>query len=125
MDTSTFTETIEKVSADSNNYKIIKTISTKWNGTPSSIRYLLLGYTAVTITCYTVYNYNDGKRALLSYREYQKNTGNKLHDIPDEWTAIKTKIKHIDNFISALFFPWSVTEKIIPSIILYLNPKKD
>ncbi len=99
--------------------KSIKTtIVTTWTNTPRGIRYLLLSYGIISIGCYAMYNYNDGTRALLNFRK----SGKTIYGPPDEWTAIKKGINYTDNFFSALFFPWSITEKIIPNIILYFNP---
>ncbi len=124
MADSTFTKTSSlQKTIQPDGYRIIETISTKWSDTPESTRYFLLIYCITTVSCYATYNYNDGKRALLKYRKAKQN-GEVINSPDGEWSSIKQGINHTDNLLSALFFPWTITEKIMPSVILYFNPAK-
>jgi len=108
------------VSPDGNtSYEKITQIKTYWNNMNPYFRKVIISYALISIGCYAAYNYNDGKNALIDYR-----LKNHLSSQMDEWNAIKRGINSTENFFSALFFPYSVAEKIMPSIILYLNPKK-
>ena len=82
------------------------------------VKRCLIGYGVIVLACYTVYNYTDGKNALISYR-----SKNSAAQPMEEWKAIRDGIHSYDNFWSSIFFPWSISEKIMPSIILRLNPK--
>jgi len=100
-------------------YEKITQIKTYWNNMNPYIKRAVIFYTTVSILCYGIYNYQDGKNALLETRRKFPNA------LPsEEWKAIKNGIHGFDNFFSAVFFPYSVAEKVMPSIILFLNPKK-
>jgi hypothetical protein len=109
----------ENISKDGETqYKTITNIKKYWNNTNPYLRKMIVGYVCVSICFYGVYNYNDGKRALINIR----NT-NPLATPKEEWDVIKKGIKTYDNFFSALFFPYSFVEKIIPNAVIMLNPK--
>lgn len=93
-------------------------IKTTWKNIPSPYRKFIIGYGIIVFTSYISYNYNDGRKALIDYRIKNSNTTSQK-----EWTAIKDGINSFSNFWEAIFFPFSISEKIMPTVILYLNPK--
>jgi hypothetical protein len=101
-------------------FRTIKIIHTYWNNMPSNFRRFMSLYVFISAVCYALYNYNDGKNALLNYRR-KRFSNNALSSI-DEWNAIKDGINSFDNFWNALFFPWSFFGKIMPFVVLLLNP---
>jgi hypothetical protein len=114
----TTTTTVKNVEGGTTYFERIKTINTYWRNMPPNFRRFFIGYGLVTAGCYGVYNYNDGKNALVDYRAKNGETTS-----TKEWKAIKDGIKSYDNFWDALFFPWSISGKIMPAIVLLLNPQ--
>ena len=119
----TTTTTVKNLEGGTTYFERIKTINTYWRNLPPNFKRLTIGYAALTAGCYAVYNYTDGKNALVDYRAKQKFSQNP-HSASSEWNAIKQGIRSYDNFWDALFFPWSISGKIMPSIVLILNPEK-
>ena len=99
-------------------YERIIHIKTYWNNMNPYIKKGIILYSIISIICYGIYNYQDGKRALLDIRNKTPNCSTS-----DEWKAIKNGINSCNNFFSAILFPYSITSKIMPTIILGLNPK--
>lgn len=103
-------------------FEKIKTINTYWRNMPPNFKRFTISYFAITSCCYAVYNYNDGKNSLIQYRNLQKTKyPNVVVSTTEEWNAIKKGINSYDNFWDALFFPITLSSKIMPSIILLLN----
>jgi hypothetical protein len=100
-------------------YEKITQIKTYWNNMNPYVKRGLILYGTVTFLCYGTYNYQDGKRALMDIRNK-----NPQCSPSEEWRAIRSGINSADNFFSALFFPYSVASKVMPSVILFMNPKK-
>jgi len=96
----------------------ITMIRSYWTNMNPRIKSFFIGYGLITTSCYTVYNYNDGSNALTEFRTKYP-TGTSIAEI----RAIRDGIKSYDNFWSALFFPLSISEKIMPNLVLALNPK--
>lgn len=76
-------------------------------------------------------SYNNSKRFLLSYRNQTfiqvfKGLGldNDIKKIKTEWDAVVfgAKYNFIDKLFNSLFWPYTLFEGIIPSIVLSLNP---
>ena len=86
------------------------------------VKKFFIGYTTVVGICYASYSYDDGKNALHEYRTRTKDEPYSPVIAAQEWKAIRPGIKSGDNFWSSIFFPWTVTEKIMPSLILFANP---
>jgi len=77
------------------------------------------GYVLISLFFYIFYNYRDAKNALIKFREKSPNS-----DIQLEINEMRYNIKYFDNFFSSIFFPFSVSRKIIPMIVIFFNPKK-
>lgn len=116
----TTTTTVKNGEGGTTYFERIKTINTYWRNMPPNFRRLTIGYAAVTTGCYAVYNYNDGKTSLLEHRE---RNGRETSAI-QEWNAIKQGIRSYDNFWDALFFPITLSGKIMPALVLFMNPVK-
>jgi hypothetical protein len=115
----TTTTTVKNLEGGGTYFERIKIINTYWRNMPPNFRRLAIGYGAVTAGCYAVYNYNDGKNSLIDHRAKNGDT-----NASKEWIAIKQGIKSYDNFWDALFFPWSISGKIMPALVLLMNPGK-
>jgi len=111
------TTTVKNLEGGGTYFERIKTINTYWHNMPPNFRRVFIGYSAITVGCYAVYNYNDGKNALIDFRIKNGDT-----NASKEWVAIKQGIRSYNNFWDALFFPWSIAGKIMPAIVLALNP---
>lgn len=113
-ETSETFETI--VTNDGSKIEIIKTM---YRNTPQGIKFSLAVYLLVSVGFYITYNYTDGANALKHYRS-TKNTV--TWDRSKELDVIRNSINYFTNFVDALLFPWSMSAKIIPNIILAFNP---
>lgn len=113
----TTTTTVKNLENGTTRFQRIETIRTYWRNMPPNFKLMFFAYGAVTAGCYAVYNYNDGKNALLDYRSRNTDTS-----ATKEWKAIRDGIRSFDNFWDALFFPVTLSSKIMPSVILLMNP---
>ncbi len=112
----TLTNTVSK--DGKTKYQNITQIKTYWrNMNPYTKRGLIL-YSFISIICFGTYNYQDGKQSLLTFRKFKSNC-----TPAEEIKAITNGINSCSNFFSALFFPYSIVSKIIPNIIVLINPK--
>jgi hypothetical protein len=115
-------ETIETVTVknlENGGFSKVKIIQRYWASTSPITRRFIIGYGIITIFCCTAYTYTDGKNALIKYRADHPSTST----VEGEWEAIKNNMNTAENFWSALFFPWSIAGKVMPSIVLLMNPK--
>jgi len=62
------TTTVKNLEGGGTYFERIKTINTYWHNMPPNFRRVFIGYSAITVGCYSVYNYNDGKNALIDFR---------------------------------------------------------
>ena len=116
---STESSKIEKIIQTRNNGSYsITTIKTYWSNMNPLLKKVFIGYGCIAVSCYTVYNYADGSRTLKNYR-----ITNPKSTPAEEWSAVRNGINSFDNFWSSLFFPWSITNKVMPAFILMTNPK--
>ncbi len=99
-------------------YEKITQIKTYWNNMNPYMKRGLICYSSLTFICYAIYSYQDGKQALFNIRNKNPSCSSS-----DEWKAIRFGIKSLDNFVSALFFPFSIASKVMPAVILFMNPK--
>lgn len=93
-------------------------IKTYWgNVNPYAKRGLFL-YCFISIILFGTYNYRDGKNALVKIRATKPQC-----IVSEEITAVKNGIDSFSNFFQSLIFPYSLGSRLIPSIIIYMNPK--
>jgi len=98
-----------------NSSETTTTIIKYWNNTSPFFKKCTLLYFSISVGFFFIYNYNDGKRELLNYRkqsDYKKD---------NEFYVTKRSINGFENFFSALFFPYSMFEKVIPGIVIMMN----
>lgn len=115
--------TSKKTLEDGSYHSRITKIRTYLSNMNPVVKKCLIGYGLISIGCYTVYNYNDGKNALKEYRLKSKDLNTKYVSDPEwEYKAVRNGINSYENFWSALFFPWSITRKIMPTIIILTHP---
>jgi hypothetical protein len=85
---------------------------------PPNLKRMFFAYTATATGLYALYNYNDGKNALFDYR------ASAITPSPaKEWAAIREGINYVSNFFDALFFPMTISNQVMPSLILWMNPR--
>lgn len=99
-------------------YESITQITTYWNNINPYYRKGILLYGISTIGICICYNYIDGKNALFKIRQEHPLASN-----AQEWKAVRDGINGFENFWEALFFPYTAFSKIMPSVVLALNPK--
>ena len=100
----------------------------KWSKM-STIQKLLLGsYGSSIIASFSFSTYHDGRDALIKRREERvKNTQKNIDNIAeDDWRAAKYGCTQNigSNFIESVFFPIMWTARVIPKLVLFLNPPK-
>jgi hypothetical protein len=93
-------------------------IKTYWENVNSYTKRGLLLYSFISIILFGTYNYRDGKNALMKIR-----TEKPQCTVSEEITAVKNGFNPVCNFFQSLFFPYSLGSRIVPSIIIYMNPK--
>jgi hypothetical protein len=78
------------------------------------------------LSCNLAYNYSDGVKALHEYRG--RNASGSMSDpnivYQQEWNAIRKGINSYENFWDALWFPFSVASKIMPTVIMAVHKKQ-
>lgn len=105
--------------------KHIEAIKYTWRCIPSEkrVKYVYFGIGAVV---YTQYNYSDARSALEKKRleltsgdpEYKKK-----YSYSEEWKYIHENIYYTQNLIDAVFFPLTVFQRVIPTLVISMNPK--
>ena len=113
----TITENIVTKDGKTSRESITK-ITTYWNNMNPHYKKGIIVYGMATIGIFMWYNYTDGKNALAKIRQEKP-----LATREQEWKAVNEGIRGFSNFFSALFFPYTITSKIMPSVILVFNPK--
>jgi len=120
------TLTQNKVLDDGTYYQHVTHIQTYISNMDPRVKAMLVGYAVVVCVCYGVYSYSDGKLALNTFRT--SDTNKQLYVKYDqnvafkEFKAIRNGINSWNNFWDACFFPFSLSEKVMPWIIMKLNP---
>jgi hypothetical protein len=113
------TKTNVQTLADGTLHQQVEVVRSYWSNVPSTFRYALYGYIFMTACCYILYNYHDGRNALVQHRA----TSPSANPV-EEWQAIRKGIRSWENFVSSMWFPYSLSEKVMPAIVLWLNPRK-
>ncbi len=88
---------------------------------PPNFKHFAIGYSALTTVCYITSNYYEGKHSLINYRIYYANQT----DMSSELNAVKQGIHSDVNLFEALYFPVTVPTKIMPTFVLFMNPKQN
>jgi hypothetical protein len=99
-------------------YNQITTIREHFSKMNPLAKKALICYGSIMLCCYASYNYSDGVNALKKIREKNPNS-----NYEDEWKAIRNGINSYENFWDAMWFPFSITSKIMPAIIMTIHKK--
>ncbi len=91
---------------------------------PPTIKLTTILYFSSSLLYTCVGSYFDSKQYLEKFR----NNELKENDlIKSEWDAVQygSKVNFAERFFSSLIWPYSITKNIIPSLVLFLNKKKE
>lgn len=105
-----------KITRTDNSVPNVKTTVTHWKKIVSSNKIYIGVYLLISVLTCCQFSYTDAKTALLKYRN-----GNS--SVLGEYEYVYKNINYFDNFCYSLFFPWTLFGKIIPSLVIWLNPK--
>lgn len=88
------------------------------------VKFPLYGYLGVSVCCNAIYSYNNGIEGMTNYRN--SITHNKKWNADEEWQMIKTHIgKHFwSRFYDSFTWPFSITSRIMPTMIMMMHPHK-
>lgn len=105
-------------------FKIIERFNVvrHWNNMGRGTKCALAAYGAFALSYYMFASYNDGKEALLTYRQNPD-----ASQYADEWIAVRSGCsEHAwDHFVSSIIFPWKALSSVAPSVVLWMNPRVD
>jgi hypothetical protein len=99
-------------------YNKITTIKESFHKMDPVKKKFIVGYGIIVMCCYASYNYSDGVRSLKNVR-----VKNPTSTYEEEWKAVRNGINSYENFWDALWFPFSITSKIMPTLIMITNKK--
>lgn len=79
-----------------------------------------IGYMSIGLLHFAVLTYNDGKTALIMYR----NDNTEKYDPNQEWLAVKFGCRKNlgENLFESFMFPYTIISNLLPSLIMLLNP---
>lgn len=106
-------------------YKVMKSLIVFIKELPKPVRYSGIAY----LSCLLCYNagssYIDAKNYLIKYRDNKLDNDDKKH-ITNEWDAVKygASVNSLERLWNSLIWPITITNNIIPWIVLTLNKKK-
>jgi hypothetical protein len=68
-------------------------------------------------------DYQDGKNALIKYRLLNPKVPGQMNPMNPlkEYEAVRNGINYFSNFYDAIFFPFTLCGRVMPSIVMYLN----
>lgn len=116
-----------KTSTDKNGYNITEILNVRqhWSTWSTSTKILVSIYGISAISYYFFGIYNDGKSSLLAFRQAQFNKTLSQSNFKNEFEAVKhgCSLHAWSRFWSSLIIPYTCISEIMPSIILFFNPK--
>jgi len=128
----TVQETVSVENLSKDNTQIIKktftVVSESFNMLPPFWRRCIYVYMGAATVSLGVATYNDGKVALMSYRQDRKDAARlNLREEKNEFGAVYKgcRANGWGNFASACVWPKDLFSNIMPSVVLLLNPDHD
>lgn len=89
---------------------------------PPWIFYLIFFYFLCTILAFGAFVYQSGKHQLLVFRSSTK-TRKDVEPI-EELTVVMGALQEWKNFYEAVYWPYFIWKQLIPSFILWMNPRQ-